>query len=587
MTWLSRHRKAIRLYSPGSDEVSLVIEALNRSWLMKRDFNGYWTVKPELDERKLNNHSYYFLVKEGDNIRKVSDPMAHRIRRIDDQYRSFFSSDNRKYLSKYFHTPGIDSIVIYETHLPALSRHSSAALKEEQYRGTYLGAASEFVLNYLQRLKVAVEFLPLHLHDKKLGKDWGYYSVAYNAMRTDYAVEEERANSEVMMLIEAMHERGIPVILDVVFNHGAELWVRAWGRSIVYRRLQDGGFCQGSGCGETVQTENRHIRSVIIETLLHLVKQYKFDGFRFDLAALHDKKTMKEIDKRLPKRIYLIGEPWALGGNQWGKAEMSSEFAHTRWAIWNDDFRESARTFIQGHGDHINRDYLMRAIVGSHLKDGGWALRPQQSVNYISCHDGKTLADLVGGNKHRVFLAIFVVLTSQGIPMLGEGSEMLYTKHGHDNSYDRPDLNQLDWANATQHSDLVKTVGRLISLRKQMSHFRYRGHLKVNDHKRDNWDIDWIYPTGYPHNDNVNAIAYVIRPPRRYQLWRRERHPVIILLNGSNSGVDFQLPNGAWKVIVDGLHFAVNPFGIESVPNAEGHYHVHPGTCAMLSPVTI
>ena len=103
----------------------------------------------------------------------------------------------------------------------------------------------------------------------------------------------------------------------------------------------------------------------------------------FDLGALHDKKTMIEIAKRLPKRVYLIAEPWALGGSQWGKQDMSKEFAHTRWAIWNDDFREPARNFIQGYGDYLNRDRVMRAIVGSHIKDGGWALRPQQSINYI------------------------------------------------------------------------------------------------------------------------------------------------------------------------------------------------------------
>jgi pullulanase len=584
MIWLFRHRKVVTFYSPGSDKVLLVIDDLNLSWPMKRDAYGNWTVKPDLPAHKLNNLSYHFQIKQGNKVREVIDPLAHRIRLVNGEYKSFFTNNGYHYQNAHFRTPAVDEIVIYETHLPALSRHSSADVDEEKYRGTYLGARSDFVLQHLQRMKVAVEFLPLHLHDKELGQDWGYYSVAYNAMRNDYAVDQENVNNEVMRLIDAMHGRGIPVILDVVFNHGAELWVKAWGKNIVYRKLQDGGFCQGSGCGATVQTENRHVRNLIINTLLHLVNQYRFDGFRFDLGALHDKKTMIEIDRLLPKRVYLIAEPWALGGNQWGKAEMSSAFAHTRWAIWNDDFRESARIFIQGRGDHFNRDHLMRGIAGSHIRDGGWALRPQQSVNYISCHDGKTLVDLVGGNKHRVFLGIFLVLTSQGIPMLGEGSEMLYSKHGNENSYNRPDLNQLDWTNVTHHSDLVEAVGRLVVLRKRLRHFRYHGHLTVNDHKSDRWDIDWIHPTGYPHNDDVNAIAYIIRPPRRHALWHVERIPVLIMLNGSHRGVNFQLPKGEWKVLVDGLHLKVNPFGLSIVPNAKGHYHLHPGTCAMLAP---
>jgi pullulanase len=552
---------------------------------MTRDLYGNWSVKLDIPAHEIDNLAYHFLLKEDETIRKVIDPLARRIGFVDGKYQSFFSDNGYKHRYKHYRAPAMDEIVIYETHLPALSRHPSAVLDEERYRGTYLGAASEFVLNHLQRLNVAVEFLPLHCSDKQLGQDWGYYSVSYNAMRSDYAVNEERVNDEVLMLIDEMHGRGIPVILDVVFNHGAELWVKAWGKQIVYRNLQDGGFCQGSGCGATIQTENRHIRKIILKTLKYLVEHYRFDGFRFDLGALHDKKTMIEIDRYLPKRIYLIAEPWALSGAQWGKADMSGQFAHTRWAIWNDDFRESGRTFILGLGDHHNRDTVMRSIVGSHVNDGGWATRPQQSINYLSCHDGKTLADIVAGDKHRAFLGIFLVLTSQGIPMLGEGSEMLYTKHGHENSYNRPDLNQLDWRSADSHSDLVEAVEGLVTLRRQLSHFRYRGHLKVNDHTSDSWDIDWIFPTGYPHNDNVNAIAYIIRAPRRYVLWNLGRKPVVVLLNGSHSGVNFQLPKGEWKVIVDGLHLKVDPAGLSVVPNAKDHYHLHPGTCAMLAPV--
>lgn len=301
------------------------------------------------------------------------------------------------------------------------------------------------------------------------------------------------------------------------------------------------------------------------------------------MGALHDIETMLEIDKKLPNRIYLISEPWALSGSKWGKGEMSSVFAKTRWAIWNDDFRESGKTFIKGKGDHHNRDLLMRGIVGSHVDDGGWALRPQQCINYISCHDGKTLNDLVKGDKQRVFLAIFLVLTSQGIPMLGEGSEMLYSKQGHDNSYDCPDLNQLNWDDAQKHSDLVKAVARLIVLRKQFSHFRYRGHLKVNDKKKSDWNIDWIYPTGFPHNDNVNAIGYLLRRPSGLINWNRDQHTLLILMNGSYSGVNFQLPKGKWKVLVDGFHIKTDINGISITPPAKNHYHLHPGTCAMLT----
>jgi pullulanase len=586
MVWLFRSKKKFSFYSPHAEEVLLVIDGFQNSWPMKRDARGYWTVDPDIPDYQLNDVSYHYLVHIGRNVHKVIDPLAPRIALVDGAYQSYFKKIDYQHKSKRFQTPPIEGIVIYESHLPSLSRHPSAAVDKEIYRGTYPGATSKKILDHLQRLKVAVEFLPLHYSDQKLGGDWGYSTVTYSGMRSDFAVDKADANLEVMKMIDSFHGRGIPVILDVVFNHGAHLWVKAWGENVVYRKLDSANFCHGSGCGPTVKTENIHIRKTIIETLLDLIKRYRFDGFRFDLGALHDKRTMIEIDKRLPKRIYLIAEPWALGGIKWGKQDMSSDFAHTRWAIWNDDFRESARIFTQGRGDYKNRDRLMRAIVGSHVKDGGWAIRPQQSINYISCHDGQTLADLENGDKHRVFLAIFIVLTSQGIPMLSEGSEMLYTKYGHNNSYDRADLNQLDWNNSTLHSDLVEAVEQLVALRKQLKHFLYKGHLKVKSQKSGRWDIDWIYPTGYPHNDNVNAIAYIIRPPLKYEVWRRPRHSLLILLNGSHTGVNFQLPEGEWKIIVDGLRYKVNPFGPSIAPNAKGHYYLHSGTCAMLSPAS-
>jgi pullulanase len=430
-------------------------------------------------------------------------------------------------------------------------------------------------------MSVAVEFLPLHFSDEKLGGDWGYYSVNYHAMRTDFAVEETYVNQELMQLIDALHGRKIPVILDVVFNHGAELWVKAWGEKVVYRKLTNGEYCQGSGCGDTLNTENLHIRKMIIDSLLHLVNQYRFDGFRFDLGALHDIETMLEIDKRLPNRIYLIAEPWALSGSRWGKQEMSKVFSKTRWSIWNDDFRESGRTFIKGEGDYHNRDLLMRGIVGSHIKDGGWSIRPQQSINYLASHDGLTLADLVDQDKRRVFLGIFLVLTSQGIPMLAEGSEMLYSKDGHENSYNRPDLNFLDWDNEKHHQGLISKVVRLIALRKKFSHFNYNGHLKVNDQKSNDWNIDWIHPTGYPHQDNVNAIGYVLRSPHKYIFWHREPSSIIILMNGSHTGADFQLPKGTWQVVIDGNQLESDS---DTILTAKHHYHLHSASCALLLP---
>jgi len=583
MFWSNERTPTICFYMPDAEAVSLVVEGRDAPQPLQKDGKGIWRVKLRRSLRELHGYAYHFNVIQNGHIVTIADPLAPRTQRHDREIRSYFADTQYRWRHPNFKTPPLRDIVIYETHLPALSRHRSAAVRHKSHHGTYVGAMSPFVLNHLQRLNVAVEFLPLHASDNFLGQDWGYFSTSFFAMRECYAHVKHEVNQEVMAVVDAMHGHGIPVLLDVVFNHGAELWVKAWGEDVVYRKYDNGDFCQGSGCGYTVRTEHPFIREMIIETLQHLVKHYRFDGFRFDLGALHDKQTILEIDRRLPKHIYLIAEPWALGGAQWGKGDMAHDFAGTRWAVWNDDFRESGRTFLMGAGDHHNRDRLMNALTGSHVRHGAWALRPQQSINYLSCHDGKTLADIVEDDKKRAFLGILIVLTAQGIPMLGEGSELMFSKQGHDNSYDRPDLNQIDWTHAQLHQDLVEAVVQLIALRKHFPHFHYTRQVRSRHGKTRGWDIDWIYPTGHPHHDNVNAIGFVLKPPPAWYRWRRLHNSLVVLINGSNQGADFHLPKGRWKTLVDGNAIAVNVNGIREVLPAQDDYHVHPGTGVVLA----
>ena len=583
MLWSSGRKPSIRFYMPDAEAVTLVVEGWDQPQPLKKDENGIWRIKLRRSLRELHGYAYHFNIVQNGHVFTIADPLAHRTQRHERGLTSFFADLNYRWRNPSFETPPFHDIVIYETHIPALSRHRSAAVRHKSHHGTYVGAMSPFVLNHLQRLNVAVEFLPLHANDNLLGQDWGYFSTSFFAMRECYAHVKHEVNKEVMAVVDAMHGRGIPVLLDVVFNHGAELWAKAWGEDAVYRKHDNGDFCHGSGCGPTIRTENPFIRELIIETLQHLVNQYRFDGFRFDLGALHDKQTMLEIDRRLPKHIYLIAEPWALGGAQWGKGDLAHDFANTRWAVWNDDFRESGKTFLMGGGDHLNRDRLMNTISGNHIGQGGWAVRPQQCINYLSCHDGKTLADYVEGDKKRAFLGMLMVLTAQGVPMLGEGSELMFSKQGHHNSYNRPDLNQIDWTHTQHHQDLVEAVAQLIALRKRLPHFHYTQQLRQRYGKNRRWDIDWIYPTGYPLEDNVNAIGFVLKPPPTWFRWRRLRSSLVVLLNGSHKGANFHLPKGEWRMLVDGNALVVNHEGIHDVLPAQGDYHVHPGTGVMLA----
>mgnify|MGYP003574277328 FL=1 len=330
MSWLFWRRPIVQLHYPDADAVSLVIDGYSEAWPMHPDHHGNWVRRLHLTLRDLNGRAYHFEVQKNNDKFSLADPLAHRTERKENGLVSIFSDLSYRWQHRRFNTPPFRDIVIYEAHLPALSRHSSTKVENESHRGTYAGARSPAVLKHLQQLRVAVEFLPLHASDQFLGQDWGYFSTSFRALRESYAHNIHETNREVMALIDDMHRRSIPVILDVVFNHGGELLVKAWGEDIVYRRHDNGDFCHGSGCGPTIRTEHPLIRETIIDTLQHLVNDYRIDGFRFDLGALHDKDTMLEIDRRLPKHVYLIAEPWALGGVQWGKGDMAHIFANTR-----------------------------------------------------------------------------------------------------------------------------------------------------------------------------------------------------------------------------------------------------------------
>ena len=218
LSWLIQRHPVIRFYKPDADAVSLVVEGFSKVRPMKRDNQGYWSVRLHRSYRVLHDRAYYFKIQKNANITTVADPLARGIERNKHGFISRFRDPGYRWQRPRFQPPPFRDIVIYETHLPALSRHPSAKVQDESHRGTYVGARSPAVLAHLQRLKVAVEFLPLHASDKTLGKDWGYFTTSFHTMRECFALNKSEVNEEVMALVDAMHHHGIPVLLDVVFN---------------------------------------------------------------------------------------------------------------------------------------------------------------------------------------------------------------------------------------------------------------------------------------------------------------------------------------------------------------------------------
>ena len=183
---------------------------------------------------------------------------------------------------------------------------------------------------------------------------------------------------------------------------------------------------------------------------------------------------------------------------------------------------------------------------------------------------------MVGGDRGRVFQGVVLTLFSQGVPMIHEGTELMYSKGGEDNSWNREDVNQIDWSKAGSHSDMTGPIAELIALRKELP------QLHSDTPLREGKDITFINPTGYPHHDNVNAIGFLLkaRPGTRAP---RGLGEVMVLSNGSHAGADFQVPAGRWKVIADGVEMKVNRNGLPGRVVTDQHYFLHPGSTAILA----
>ncbi|OQA79220.1 MAG: Pullulanase precursor [bacterium ADurb.Bin243] len=489
----------------------------------------------------------------------LSDPYAYA---NDGSYgKSVVVSDTYKWKEADFKTPAAKDLVVYEMHIKSYTSHASAGVSADK-RGKYLGllegADSEKILGNLKALGVnAVELLPVHEFDNKAAPSgvnyWGYMTTHFMAPESSYATASDgRQVTELKKLIDGLHANGIAVILDVVYNHTAEgneqgpaFNFKGIDNREYYRLCDNPDFYwNGTGCGNEFRTDSQMGRRYVLETLMHWVKEYKVDGFRFDLATIIDKETMTAINDTLPKNVILIAEPWAAdwNRNQWSKGD----FRNTRWAKWNDDFKNNVRNFASGRA---NRDNMMTLICGTCY---WWAAKPTETVNFVECHDNATMMDACGGNQKIAMLAGLITLTSQGIPMLHEGQEFLKTKFGNDNSYDQDnEINHIDWSLKAKNKKAFDFFSGVVKIRHAYPQFR-------NDRPLTDKDIKWMLV------DNNNGLGY--------QLFGKESD-VIVLLNGDqNNWIKFALPDDKeWKVLCNGTE--ASPTGVSS---AKGDYSVPP-----------
>ena len=517
--------------------------------------------------------------------------------------------------------------VIYEAHVRGLTlRHPEVPL---QQRGTYAGLAHPAVIEHLRRIGVtAVELLPVHqflaeqaLVQRGLTNYWGYNTIGFLAPHNGYSSAGQRGEQvgEFKTMVRALHSAGIEVILDVVYNHTAEgdhrgptLCFRGIDNEAYYR-IDDSEpwrYIDYTGCGNSLNVRHPHSLQLIMDSLRYWVLEMHVDGFRFDLASalareLHDVdrlSTFFDLVQQDPvvSQVKLIAEPWDVGegGYQVGNFPPL-------WTEWNGKYRDTVRDYWRGEPATLP-EFASRLTGSSDLYETS-GRRPVASINFVTCHDGFTLADLVSyngkhneangednrdgtddnrswncgvegpaedpaivelrGRQQRNFLT--TLFLSQGIPMLTAGDEMGRTQGGNNNAYCQDnEISWMDWSRATAERDLLAFTQRLGKLRRRHPVFRRRRFFTgafVAGAGKGAADIAWLTPAGDEMTEKdwsasyaksvavfLNGAAITEPDPRGDPVTDLK---FLLLFNAGAEPITFTIPEMKlgidWEVVVD------------------------------------
>ncbi|HUG10171.1 MAG TPA: alpha-amylase family glycosyl hydrolase [Opitutaceae bacterium] len=453
-----------RLFAPRARRVWLqvrehveVAKGMNE-YPMDRAEDGTWELRLDAN---LNGWFYSYRVAgpanafgEFESMRMIADPYARALVAregpgiiLED---AFFEGADLT-----FPTPQWHDLVVCEVHLRDLVARAPVKLSAKErrgFRGLAAWVASESF--YLRQLGVnAVELQPVQQFDAKTPDEyhWGYMPVNWFSPDSTFADAPADASQvgELRELVRAFHVQGIAVILDVVYNHVGEPAHLLFVDKQYYFETSPGGhLANWSGCGNDLRASSPMAKRMIIESCTHMMTAYGIDGFRFDLAELIGVEPLREIEvalKLVKPDLILIAEPWSFRGH------IAGALATTGWSSWNDGYREFMREFIRGHGSRAGLEYFMK---GSPWYFAHW---PAQTVNYTESHDDRTWIDVITENgdsngdhpthndRLRTHLMCAILMTSIGIPMLAAGQDFLRSKKGVTNTYQRGDLNALDY----------------------------------------------------------------------------------------------------------------------------------------------
>ncbi len=523
--------------------------------------------------------------------------------------------------------PGIpwNRTILFELHVKGFTQlHPRVPAAQ---RGTYAGLASEPVIRYLKELGItAVELMPVHHHidDRQLtarglNNYWGYNTLSFFAPDTRYAASAvpQECLSEFKQMVRALHQAGIEIILDVVYNHtgegnqlGPTLSFRGVDNAVYYRLSRENArhYQDFTGCGNTLNMQQPRVIQLIMDSLRYWVLEMHVDGFRFDLASalareLYDVDKLSaffDVIRQDPvlSQVKLIAEPWDLGqgGYQVGNFPVG-------WTEWNGKYRDLMRRFWKGDWGKVG-EFATRFSGSSDLYEQS-GRRPYASINFITCHDGFPLEDLVSYNqKHneangennadgsddnnswncgvegptgdRTILTLrerqkrnmmATILLSQGVPMILAGDEIGRTQGGNNNTYCQDnELSWVDWRLTPQKEKMLDVTRRLIRLRKQEAVFRRRKFFQGRLIRgADVKDITWLNTDGREMTDDiwntalVRCIGVVMSGDAMTEVDeygdRIAGSTILLMMNASADDVPFVLPafgpKWVWELVMD------------------------------------
>ena len=481
-------------------------------------------------------------------------------------------------------------LVIYEMH----HRDFSIARKDAAHPGKFLALTEPWAISHLKELGVnAIHILPSYdygsvdetrLADNKY--NWGYDPVNYNVPEGSYSTDPYQPEvriREFKQMVKALHDAGIRIILDVVYNHTYDIEHSNFQRTYpdyFYRKTADGQYSNGSGCGNETASDKPMMRQFMLESVKYWINEYHIDGFRFDLMGVHDIETMNEIRKAvdaIDPTIFIYGEGWSAGACAYPQEQLGMKaniYKMPGIAAFSDEIRDALRgpfsddTVTGWIGGKDETESIKFGIAGAiahpqvdmtkvNYSKTPWALEPTQMISYVSCHDDMCLTDRLRASVPGIteeelirldLLAQTAVFTSQGVPFMLSGEELLRDKKGVHNSFESPDsINHLDWNNLQRYPQVFQYYKGLIQLRKHHPAFRLgnadliRKHLEFLPVKR---------PTARRIDQPEHVMAFRLKNYAGRDDWR----DIIVILNASREAQDLAIPEGNYTVVCrDGL----------------------------------